>query len=273
MQKVKLSVNAPLDNLEVVERAGFDCIEPSNTDIAKMTPMRFQEHVWRLQDSPVDCKVIDNPIPCAVSFSSPEWDIQKWMDYLKLSAYRCAALGAEYWCFGNGGSRRLPEDEDGKVRTMVNMYAAVSASADIAKEYGVKVIVEPLGPSVTNYLCNLPETIAFVKELNRSNVFTMVDYRWEYEQNRPASDLYRYADMIVHAHIDNPGTDYLTQKIRKVQRLDDSFDYTPFLNFIKSDSFHGVVSIEANCFDDYERDLTQAIEFYKAHGIEPFRKS
>lgn len=271
MKRVKLSLNAPLRELPVVEKAGYDCIEPSNTDIMKMTPYDFLQAKKALQNSPVECTVVDNPIPCSVSFSDSSFDIRAWVDYLKLSAERAKSLGAVYWCFGNGASRMLPDDENERVKTMVTIYGAVCMCADIAKEAGMKVIVEPLGPSVTNYLNTVPETVAFVDELNRTNVTAMVDYRWEYEQRRPNSDLYQYADRIAHAHIDNPGTDYFSQKIRKVQSLDDGFDYTEFLDFIKSYSFRSILSIEANSFTDYEREVTEAIHFYRAHDIIPFR--
>ena len=36
MKRIPLSVNAPLGNIKTLERAGYDCIEPSNTDIAAM---------------------------------------------------------------------------------------------------------------------------------------------------------------------------------------------------------------------------------------------
>lgn len=272
MKKVKLSVNAPLSAIDVLERCGYDLIEPSNTDIAAMTGEEFAAAASALKSSALRCEVIDNPIPCSVSFSSDGWSLEEWDGYLKLSAGRAAALGARYWCFGNGSSRVLPGSEEGDRRVKENFRAAVEKCADIAACCGFSVIVEPLGPSVTNYLLTVGETAEFVRSLGRRNVFTMVDYRWEYEQDRPVSELYENARLIAHAHIDNPDTDYKNTKARKIQTLQDGFDYGEFLDFIKSEDYHGALSIEANAFEDFEREAAGAIDFYAHYGIEPARK-
>lgn len=269
MTNIKLSVNAPLKQIKTLEELGYNCIEPSNTDIMKMQPAEFEAYAKELDGSRISCMVIDNPIPCSVSFSSKEWDIDDWDEYLTLSAIRAKRLHAKYWCFGNGSSRFLPENPDEAQWTMIHFYGAVRRCCDIGAKYGIDVIVEPLGPSVTNYLMTVEDTVVFLNELDRPNAYTMIDYRWEQEQGRPISETEKYADRIVHAHIDNPGTDYKGQKIRKPQSRSDGFDYGEFMEFIKSDLFHGVVSIEANCYNDYGEDLREALEVYKAYGILP----
>lgn len=264
MYKVKLSVNAPLKNSSILRRTGFSHIEPSNTDLMQMTSLDFEKAAEDMKENGLLCQVIDNPIPCSVSLSDPAWDIRKWMSYLKQSGIRAQALGAKYWCIGNGASRMLGDDP---ARVMNNFYEMVDVCAEVGGAYGLDMIVEPLGPSVTNYLLNLEETAAFVKEIGQKNVFTMVDYRWEYEQGRPIADLYRYAELIVHAHIDDPRTDYAGTKMRRPPASDDGVNYSPFLDFIKSDAFAGALSIEANTFDDYEGDLVKAMELYRANEI------
>lgn len=271
MKKIKLSINAPLSSIATVDRCGYDLIEPSNTDIAAMEEDEFAYAAAALEASSLSCEVIDNPIPCSVSFSSPDWNLERWDSYLGLSASRAVALGAKYWCFGNGSSRMLPDDKCAGEAVKANFRAAVEKCADIAERYGFSVIVEPLGPSVTNYLLSVDDAAGFVRSLGRDNVFTMVDYRWEYEQGRPVSDLYDNAELIVHAHIDNPATDYKNTKARRIQTLHDGFDYSGFLGFIKSEGYHGALSIEANTFDNFEREAAGAMDFYSYYGIEPMR--
>ena len=271
MKKVLLSMNASMDKLRAVKKAGFDCIEPSNTDLMEMSRESFDKAAEELKKSALKCTVIDNPIPCAVSFSDTEWNPDDWNEYLQESGKRAKKLRASYWCFGNGSSRMLPEDGRLSELTKKNFTETVLRCADTAAEYGLSVIVEPLGPSVTNYLQTVEETAEYVASLGRENIFTMVDYRWEYEQNRSVEDLYRYADRIVHAHLDNPGTDYLNKKERKIQSLNDGIDYTEFLDFVKSDCFNGIVSIEANCFEDYEREICDVMDFYAHYGIISYR--
>lgn len=269
MKRIPLSVNAPLGNIKALERAGYDCIEPSNTDIAAMEEAEFLAAAAVLKASRLRCVVIDNPIPCSVSFAADDWVTGAWEDYLHLSANRAIRLGAKYWCFGNGTSRTLPGEPEADARVRANFRSSVLLCADMAAEYGLSVIVEPLGPSVTNYLTTVAETAEYVRGLGRENVFTMVDYRWEYEQSRRVSELYDNASLIVHAHIDSPATDYKGQKIRRVPSLEDGVDYAGFMDFIKSGVFHGVLSIEANSFSDYEAELDAAMKFYAFYGVGP----
>ncbi|MBQ6621781.1 MAG: sugar phosphate isomerase/epimerase [Mogibacterium sp.] len=265
MSKVKLSVNAPLENAGILKAAGYNYIEPSNVVMSALRAYEFQVRLEEFQKTGVKCRVIDNPLPFVPSFSAPDWRITDWIAHLEISAKRAKALGAEYWCFGNGVSRALKDD---KPRGISMYYEAVKACREIGGEQGIKVIVEPLGPSVTNYLQTVEDVVAMIDEAGWKDVYTMVDYRWQQEQDRSIDELYRYADRIVHAHIDDPGTDYAGQKVRRVQKLNDGFDYTDFMEFIKSDSFSGIMSIEANTFDDYVADLKAAMELYHHFGIE-----
>lgn len=143
MKHIPLSVNAPLGNIKALERTGYDCIEPSNTDITAMEEAEFLSAAESLEASRLRCVVIDNPMPCSVSFAAENWELASWEDYLRLSAKRAVRLGAKYWCFGNGTSRALPGEAEADARVMENFRAAVLLCADIASDHGISVIVEP----------------------------------------------------------------------------------------------------------------------------------
>ena len=167
----------------------------------------------------------------------------------------------------------LPDDTDAVKRVKANFLAAVEKCADAASRCGLSVIVEPLGPSVTNYLLTVKETAEFVRSIGRSNVFTMVDYRWEYEQGRPVSDLYENAPSDCSCTHRQPLIQTTgIQRRAKYKPFTTGFDYGEFLDFIKSESYLGALSIEANTFVDFEREAAEAIDFYLHYGIEPVRK-
>ncbi|MFZ3109761.1 MAG: hypothetical protein WA234_03600, partial [Rectinemataceae bacterium] len=58
---------------------------------------------------------------------------------------------------------------------------------------------------------------------------------------------------------------------RIVPRLDDGFDYGPFLEALKGIAYKGILSVEASVFEDFPREITECLGFFKAYGIEPYR--
>ena len=84
---------------------------------------------------------------------------------------------------------------------------------------------------------------------------------------RSYSDIVEYADFIKHVHVDNP---LYTFPERHVPMLDDGFDYSELFETLKSISYKGYISYEANTFDDYEKDIRKGLELLKHYDIYPY---
>ena len=73
--------------------------------------------------------------------------------------------------------------------------------AEIAGNYDVEVILEPLGPMYSNYINSLPEAVRIIREVGVPNLFTMADLRHLVWAKEPLTDIVSYSDYIHHIHI------------------------------------------------------------------------
>ena len=136
--------------------------------------------------------------------------------------------------------------------------------ADIAATRGITVLIEPLGPQVSNVVLSIPEAIAYAQEIDRPNLGTFLDYRWFVDRKHPFKLIEEYGPYIQHVHIDNPVSPFPK---RVIPRLDDGHDYSNLFNALEKINYQGIISVEANTFSDFDQDLCDAIAFFEAYGI------
>lgn len=268
--KMRLSFFGFTKDIDAIARAGYDCIEMHYREIVPLSQGEFRDAKKTLHDSPLKCEVFNNPLPLDKQIISPEFSIKDYRDHLKIGAERAAEMGARFCNFGNGKTRSLPKDAgpEALAAARSKVCEAISLCCEISAQSGITVLLEPLSPVVSNFILSIPEALALADELKLSNLKTFVDLRWFVDEKRNHEELRNYANEILHIHIDNPVPQFPT---RPIPRLTDGFDYAPFLGTLKDIGYNGIVSCEANTFDDFERDLTDLIGFFKHFGIEPER--
>jgi len=272
MKNIKLGCFGYFRNIEDIAEAGYDFIEMHTSEILSLDEKSFLAFKKRLKESPITCDVVNNPFPLNCSITRPEFNQEEFRDKIYLAAERIRLLGAKYWNFGNAYSRALPEGGE-KEEAYQKFLKAFLMVCDAAEMNGIIVVLEPLARCLTNNLTTLPAVVQFMEKMQFPSVKTMIDMRWQVAEKRPMEEIYDYAPYIVHAHIDNPDTDYAVKKIRCTPKAEDPYDYTEFLDFAKSESYSGGLSIEANTFDNFYKEIRDAIGFFSRHGISSYRNS
>jgi len=265
--KMRLGCFGLVKDLDAIAAAGYDCAELHVREIMAFDDARFRKALAELRSCGIPAEVFDNPIPLESRIVDASFDLDYYRDFLSKAADRSAEMGARYFVFGNGKARSLPTEGDitgarEKFDEFFNMLL------DITAQHNITVLIEPLGRKLSNIVNNLPEAVDFIKKYGRTNLKTFVDYRYMVELGRPLDDIERYEPFIRHVHIDNPLTAFPE---RLVPRLDDGFDYEPFLDELKKIAYKEIVSIEASVFNDFPREIREGIDFFAAHGIRPYR--
>jgi len=265
--RMRLSCFGTTKDLEAIARAGYDCAELQVREIVELSEEDFKAVLRKLKGLDITCEVFDNPIPLDVRIPVPEFDLKYWTEYLKIGAYRTAELGARYYVFGNGRSRSLPKEGDVK-GAYEKLMTFLNILCDITAEYNITVLLEPLAPTLSNFINSIPEAVDFIEKFGRYNLKTMCDYRWLVAAGRSVDDILNYEKYIKHIHIDNPTTEFPK---RPMPSLEDGHDYAPLINALKKICYKEIVSIEANTFTNYEEDIKKGLEFFKHFGIVPYR--
>lgn len=267
MVRMSLGCFGFIKDLDDISAAGYDCAELHVKEIMSFDDAEYESALARLKSCGIPAPVFDNPIPLDCRVADPSFDLDYYRDYLNKAADRCAEMGARYFVFGNGKARSLPAEGD-VAGAAAKFDEFFSMLLDITAERNITVLIEPLGKKLSNIVNSLPEALKFIRKYSRPNLKTFVDYRYMVELDRPLAEIGEYEPYIRHVHLDNPATVFPE---RVVPRIGDGFDYAPFLNMLKSISYKEIISIEASVFKYYSREIREGLEFFAAHGIQPYR--
>lgn len=261
--KPRLSFFGFSRDIDAIAAAGYDCIEMHMHEIMKMSDGEFQAACQKLRSSALACEVLDNPVPLDAVVASDSFDLDYYRYFLNTGAERAAAMGVKYYVFGNGRTRSLPVKGDIEAAKEKNL-AFMRMLADIAGQRGITVLIEPLAPTVSNVIHSIPEAIAYANIVGRPNVGTFLDYRWFVDRKHPFAMIEEYGQHIRHVHIDNPDLPFPK---RLVPRTDDEHDYSPLFQALEKIDYQEILSIEANTFVDWPRDLQDGMDFLAAYGV------
>jgi sugar phosphate isomerase/epimerase len=251
-------------DMDAIAAAGYDCIEMHMHEIMQMDSAEFGAASRKLRDSSLACEVLDNPVPLDRCVADESFDLDLYQDYLKTGADRAAELGVRYYIFGNGRTRSLPASGNVEAAKEKNL-AFMRMLADIAAQRNITVLIEPLGPTVSNVIHSIPEAIEYARAVGKPNVGTFLDYRWFVDRKHPFQMIEEFGTHIRHVHIDNPEFPFPK---RLVPRANDGHDYSPLFRALQKIDYQGILSIEANTFVDYPQDLKDGLEFFAAYGVE-----
>jgi sugar phosphate isomerase/epimerase len=251
-------------DIDAIAAAGYDCIEMHMREFMPMQDVEFNAARQRLHASSLVCEVLDNPVPLDQWIADESFDLDFYQDYLKKGADRAAELGVRYYVFGNGRSRSLPAAGDIEAARQKNLRF-MRMLADVAATRGITVLIEPLGPQVSNVIFSIPEALDYIKVVGKTNLGTFLDYRWFVDRGHPFKMIEEYGQEVRHVHLDNPISPFPR---RLIPRLDDGHDYLGLFQALEKINYGGIISLEASTFVNFAQDLRDGMAFFAAFGIE-----
>lgn len=255
---MKLGCFAFAGQIEAVQKAGYDCIELDLGEIVAMSDSQFEELRGRVEKSTLGFVVFSGLLPLSVRFHDPDFDEAFWLRHVSVAAERAAALGARMIPFGAGKCRSIPKDCQDVAAAKDHVLQLVRKISDILAVHGLTLVVEPLGPANSNYLNSIPETVEFIRKVDRPNCRTMCDMRHMFKLGEPFSDISLCAADILHAHIDYPrGTE------RLFPQEEDDYDYRPYLRALKEAHYDAILTIEATAYTDFEKEAGSALLYLR----------
>jgi sugar phosphate isomerase/epimerase len=252
---MKYGLCASLENLELVERLGFDYIECAVSSIAAYGDEEFEKILTNLKKGSLRVERVNVLFPRNIDLIGAGTDPKTIDEYLEKAFARVKALGGTLAVFGSGKSRAIPEAYAFR-KGYAELVAVTRRIGEIAAGYGITIAIEPLNREETNCINSLKEGAMLQADAASDAVGLLADLYHMLRENEPIDNIRAVKDLC-HTHIALlEGRGYPLAKTREVEE---------FFAALKSTGYSGTMSIEGRT-TDMEHDAARALEVLRSIG-------
>ncbi len=224
---MRLGCFGTVKDIEDISKAGFDFIELNLKELISLSKEQFRGVQSRLTAAGLGVDACSWVMPIEADLTAPDLDFDTWQGYLKTGAERSAALGTVVWPLGSGKGRSFKPGNGSEAAQEARFSAFVASMAEVAREFGIRIAIEPLGPLYSNCLQTIGQSVRFVQGMGAPDIGTMCDLRHMTASTDPISEIEKYKDWVLHTHIDFP----FGEK-RLFPRRTDGCDYSNYIRHI-----------------------------------------
>lgn len=253
MSEMRYGICTGLENLGLLERLGYDYMELSVTATMKLEPEVLEQYREQLKTSKVKCEAFNILFPKTMELIGGNTGEEELRAYLHKAMALIQSLGGQVVVFGSGKCRRCPDhlSYGEAYRQLVKVYRI---TGEIAAEYGVKVVIEPLSRKETNMICTMAEGAILEADVNHPNVGLLSDFFHVMANHDRIQDIETIKNF-GHIHIASGNG-------RRYPVSEEGEEYAAFMKSLKAVGYDGRISIEGKT-DDIEHDGAAALALLK----------
>lgn len=139
-------------------------------------------------------------MPGGMKLVGPDVNEEAILSYVRGVFARCNRAGIDLIIWGSGGARRVPDGYDaGKARQQfISIARQVS---EVAKEYRIRLALENLNSTETNFINTAADALQVVKEVNHPNFRLCVDIYHMLMENEPPAIIESTKRYLIHCDI------------------------------------------------------------------------
>ncbi len=230
---MKFGVCAGLDAAAQAAALGFDYVEPPVSGTAALSDAEFEEKLASVKAAGIETPAFNVLFPSTLQLHTASDD--EIAAYLHGALARVQQLGGRVVVFGSGKSRMRP-DGVGYGEAFRRLVEVTRLIGEVAAQYGITIVIEPLNRTETNMINSLAEGAALAAAVNRPNVKLLADYFHVALDGEPVNDIVRLGG-VWHAHI-------ASGHGRRYPLSEENEDYRGFFHAMKATGYQGLVSVE-----------------------------
>lgn len=243
-----------LTNYQLLEEMGYDYIELSVTATAALEEGIREEYRKKLEASSLKCRAFNILFPKTMDLIGGGTKTEEIREYLHQSMAMVKSFGAGTVVFGSGKCRKCPE-------TMAygdaykRLVEVCRMTGEIAGEYGIQIVIEPLSRRETNLICTMAEGAILEADVALPNVGLLSDYFHVMANHDQIEDI-KTIKNFRHIHIASADG-------RRFPLAENAGEaYREFFQALKAVGYDGGISIEGKT-EDLARDGVKALELLK----------
>ena len=251
---MKFGCCATLDQMKMVQQAGFDYIELPVSTIGAESPELVFEHVMdEILSFDIPPEVWHHLLEKDMKVVGPEVDIYRIERYLRTAFARIEELGGEVVVFGSASARTVP---DGFTReeAVDQVVDFLSLAGGIAGSYGITIVIEPLGPHISNTITSFHEAAEVCKRISHPFVKVLADLYQMSEMGESTDKLIEVGQNIIHVHTSDTG---------RKRPGSGSLPHSEFIAALRKAGYDERVSVQCD-FDNPLLEMQQSLEYLKS---------
>lgn len=235
----QLGIVFRLEEDSLVYKSGFRVIGEL---VGKMlspsiTEEQFQQNLERIKKSKCKLYLCNVFFPGTIKIAGPDVDENRVLSYADTVLLRAKQAGVPFIILGSGGPRRIPDGYD-KEKAKADFIILCKKLANLAGKYEVKIALESLQSSETNFLNTVREATEIVRGVNHPGFGLNADIFHMMRENESPESIVAAADVLIHCEI----AEKQTRSMPGVQ----GDDFKPYLRALRKANYKGCIFIEAN---------------------------
>lgn len=251
---MRIGCCAGLDKIAVLEKAGYDYIEPP---VGSVMPERPESEFGLILKQIEGCAIRPEAWNCLMpgdmKLTGPSVDFYRIERYLRTALGRVAKLGGKVVVFGSGGARSVPEGfSQPDARRQILEFLALCGS--IAAQYSLTIAIEPLNRKESNVINSVAEAVEFAEMAARPEVKALADLYHIDEEGEPLSDVAAAGSFLAHCHTADTG---------RYAPGSGAYDHIGFFRALREAGYDKRVSIECR-WNDLENECAPTLHFLRA---------
>ena len=245
---IKIGACGSIDSILSAQRAGYAYLETAFQNIAKMSDEEFETAKSIVDSADIKVEACNGYFSPDITLIGDDIDFDFIEKYSRKGFERTKKLGCQVVVIGSGKARNIPENVPFE-KGFKQFAKVVVFCADIAKDYGISVVVEPLNRKETNLINTVFDGLELCKKANNDNVKALADFYHVFMNDEGLDGILAAKGMLVHTHLARPNEDRRTPKAEDEQTL------RLWANALKEIGYNGRISLECVFESDYEADL------------------
>lgn len=253
---MKYSCCTALENLPLLEAAGYDRIILPCTQVAGWSEAEFEKALAAISGSSLECRGLNSFCTPELRLCGPGYDAEKVEAYIRHLAPRAKALGVEFIGVGSPKSRSIPEDYD-RERAMEQWIGTLEILCGVCREYGITVLLEAVCALEGNFMTTTNDALEVLNRAGISNLEIVFDTYHAFMMDEDEKPLVRAMDHVKLIHM---AQDFSGR--RHYLRRENMAEYRVYTDALRNAGFDGEVAVEA-FYDDIREQLPETLAIMK----------